>query len=414
MGKFLKGGRDRLGGIVRGDGPRFSDRFRNRDKLDGGLSDTSRGVSDISDVEGEDEIRVNGHLKKRLPDPAGYDSDVSPRGSIDRSRPKPKYHLTGLPSFTSAARDKRPHIETGATTTDRLNRQDKTQRDPGKLDKFDRLAPPRLSLPAGDNASSSNLPAFRFPAVKFDEPRKSYGELAASGLAALAVSPFGSVSRSPAQRHWSIYDQAQPIKSDKITSRDIARARALLLCSGIKAREIQRRSNMPGETPSDDLVTAAKTAGKKLDHVPLKEEHLVAARMLSAHLSSTLSDFEVSLSHFQSHTVGDLASRLDELQHRASDHLTNLVHETSDEADAFTVELTTRQPQQTKQVDDAIDAMIRRSRQQFRLLRRAGFKLLEWLVLSIMWWIWFMVVVFNTGKMIIISILRFLHWLFVF
>ena len=72
-----------------------------------------------------------------------------------------------------------------------------------------------------------------------------------------------------------------------------------------------------------------------------------------------LSEFEASLSHFQSQTVGDLASQLDELQHRTSEHLTNLVHETSDEADAFTVELTTRQPQQTKQVDDAIDEMIR-------------------------------------------------------
>jgi hypothetical protein len=94
--------------------------------------------------------------------------------------------------------------------------------------------------------------------------------------------------------------------------------------------------------------------------------------------------------------------------------LTNLVHDTSDEADAFTVELTTRQPQQTKQVDDAIDEMIRQRRRQFRLFRRAGFKLLEWLVLSIMWGIWFMVVVFNTGKKIIVSILRFLRWLVVF
>ena len=412
VGRFIKDGRNRIGGIVRGDGPRFSDRFKNRDKLDGGLSDASRGVSDISDV--EDEPNANGHLKKRLTDPDTYDSDVSPRASIDRARPKPKYHLSGLPSFTPSSREKRPQIESTANTSDPFSRQLKAQRDSIKSERLERLAPPRINLPEGGTTAVSNLPAFRFPAVQFDEPRKSYGDLAAKGPNALAISPFGTASRSPAQRHWSIYDQAQPVKSDKITSRDIARVRALLLCSGIKAREIERRSNAPQENPSDGLVLAAKTTGQTIGTVPLKEEHLVAARMLSAHLSSALSDFEASLSHFESQTVGNLASRLDELQHRTSEHLTNLVHDTSDEADAFTVELTTRQPQQTKQVDDAIDEMIRQRRRQFRLLRRAGFKLLEWLVLSIMWGIWFMVVVFNTGKKIIVSILRFLHWLFVF
>ena len=412
VGRFIKGGRDRIGGIVRGDGPRFSDRFKNRDKLDGGLSDASRGASDISDV--EDGANANGHLKKKLTDADAYDSDVSPRGSIDRARPKPKYHLSGLPSFTSSSREKKPQTETRAVTSDAFSRQLKAQRDSIKSERLERLAPPHINLPQGGNNAPSNLPAFRFPVVQFDEPRKSYGDLATHGPNALAISPFGTASRSPAQRHWSIYDQAQPVKSDKITSRDIARVRALLLCSGIKAREIERRSNTPQETPSDSLVLAAKTTGQAIGTVPWKEEHLVAARMLSAHLSSTLSDFEASLLRFQSHTVGDLASRLDELQHRTSEHLTNLVHDTSDEADAFTVELTTRQPQQTKQVDDAIDEMIRQRRRQFRIFRRAGFKLLEWLVLSIMWGIWFMVVVFNTGKKIIVSVLRFLRWLFVF
>ena len=407
VGRFLKGGRDRLGGIVRGDRPRFSDRFKTRDKLDGGLSDVSRGASDVEDV--EDVKKVNGNLKNRLPDAADDDSDVSPRASLDRTRPKPKYHLSGLPAFTSTA--KRPHAGDRAITS---NPQEKTLREDGKLEASDRLAPPHINIPQGRNTSSPDLPAFKFPAVKFAEPRKSYGDLAAFGTAALAVSPFGSVSRSPAQRHWSIYDQAQPIKSDKITSRDIARVRALLLCSGIKAREIQRLSNLPRETPSKDLITAAKTTGQKLESVPMKEEHLVAARMLSAHLSTSFSDFEMSLSHFQSQTVAGLASRLDELHHRTSDQLTNLVHDTSDEADAFTVELTTRQPQQTKQVDDAIDAMIRQRRRQFRFLRRAGFKLLEWLVLSILWGLWFLVVVFNTGKKTVVSIFRFLRWLFVF
>ena len=136
--------------------------------------------------------------------------------------------------------------------------------------------------------------------------------------------------------------------------------------------------------------------------------------MLTSHLKTSLSDFESTISVFQSTTATNLAAQLDELQHKATEQLSKLVHETTDEADAFTVELTTRPPQQTKQVDDAVDAMLRQRRRQFRLLRKAGFKLLEWFVLSIMWWIWFVVVVFNMGKRVVVGVLSLLRWLFTF
>ena len=417
VGRFLKGGRDRIGGLVLGD----SSRFRNRDKMD--ASDISRNVSDISDTEDED--AVNGGLKKRPTDQNSPESDATPRDSTERERAKPKYHLSNLPSFTSSARDKRVLLHSPMSiSNDSITEQSNAQQTARRPERFDRLAPPRINLPNGSNASTRETVTEDVDPL--DTRRKPYGELGTRsqswwqpGSMSLGA-PGAILPKGPdglpitlRQRHWSIFDQLQPKQADKIGIRDVARVRALLMASGIKAREIQRRADYPSEPPPSHLVKAAETAGHELESVPKREEAVVAARILSDHLSSSLSNFERTLMSFQNDTSKRLASQLDDLQQKAADHLTKLVHDTSDEADAFTVELTTRQPQQTKHVDDAVDAMFRQRRRQFRLLRRAGFKLLEWLLLGIMWWIWFLVVVFNTGRKFVVAILRFLRWLFV-
>ena len=410
--RFFKGGRERLGGLVRGD--TTSDRLKARERLDAGaLTDGSRTASDASDA--EDGAKVNGHLRKRLTNTAVEDSDVSPRASLERIRSRPKYHTNNLPSFTSAStRDKRLKLDTTMSNTSVSTKPEQnTSRQWGSYDASDQVAQSG-GKPTQESETSQGQNHVTFRAVKFDPGDKSYGELSTFGSTAAAAGGPGGISRAQRQRHWSIYDQVQPVQADKISSRDIARARALLLCSGIKAREIQRRGNNPRDPPSTHLVKAAETAGKSIGWALLKEEHLIAARMLSDHISTALSDFEGQLSRFQSRTAKDLATQLDDLQSKASEHLTTLVHETSDEADAFTVELTTKQVQQTKRVDEAVDDMLRQRRRQFRLLRKAGFKILEWLVLSIMWGIWFMVVVFNTCKRVVVGILRFLRWLFSF
>ena len=406
VGRLLKGGRDRIGGLV------FSDRFKNRDKFDsGGASDGSGAASDVEDA--EDESRPNGGLKQRFTDSAGTSTDVSPRASLDRVRPKSKYYLSNLPSFTPSARDKRFQVASSTSiSSDPISQQQKAQKETGQSERFQRLAPPRISMPQG-NTSNPELVAKS--GDEFRETPKGYGELDSAFGLRNSLMPLGFTlpGISQSKRHWSIYDQAQPEQADKVTSRDIARVKALLLSSGIKAREIQRRADNPREKPLT-LLKAAETAGQSLPTVATKEEPLVAARLLSTHLSTVLSELEGTLSRFQGETTQNLGSQLDELQHKATEHLTKLLHDKSDEADAFTVELTTRQPQQLKQVNDAVDTMLRRRRRQFRIFRIAGFKLLEWLVLSIMWGIWFMVVIFNTCKRVIIGVWRFLHWLFVF
>lgn len=385
VSRFLRNRRDRI--------------FKNRDKIDGG-GDLSAGVSDVS--EADDSPKVDGQLKRKNTN----DSEGSTRGSLEGERPKPKSHHSNLPSFTSS-RDRR--IETPG-----LLKDDPIGGPLRRPEKFDGLAPPIINLP---QASTSDPELAADSADALSGSRKSYGQLhplfgELPRRSLWTGAPTPGISQS--KRHWSIYDKASAEQNDKITTRDIARVRALLLSSGIKAREISRRADHARDPPPALLTKAAATAGQTLGVVQLKEEHLVAARMLADHLSSSLSGFEDTLSQFRSGPARHLGSQLEDLRQRASDHLSKLVHDTSDEADAFTIELNTKAPQQTKRVDDAVDKMLRRRRRQLRLLRIAGFKVLEWLVLGILWWIWFLVAMFNTVRKIVLAIWRFLHWLFVF
>ena len=307
------------------------------------------------------------------------------------------------------------------TSSDPIADQQRAQKAAGRSIRFDRLAPPRINLP-DDNGSTSEL------AVNPESRRKSYGALDVESKPTSRASSVSPDSRgvgrahdkrmdgfrSGRQRHWSISDRLRPEQASKVTMRDVARVRALLLSSGVKAREIQRLANTPRNQPLPVMEGATNAVGQELGSVPRKEEHIRVSKMLSDHLSSLLSAFEKTIKDFQSGPATSLSSRVDELQRKAADHLTTIVHETSDDADAFVVELTTKQPQDIKRVDDAIDEMLRQRRRQFRLLRRTGFKLLEWMLLGIMWWVWFIVVLFKSVRKMVVGFWSFLRWLLLF
>ncbi|TKA45663.1 hypothetical protein B0A54_04202 [Friedmanniomyces endolithicus] len=388
VGRLLKGGR--IGELVRNEGARLGDRIRGRDKLEDNGLETASESSD-----------------------SGDDDEPSPRTSVDQSRTKPKYFLPNLPTFRS------PMARAGATTSgsldsDPIARQQRAQKEAGRSTRFDLLAPPRIQLPLDEDELGTNM-SNRY--IDTDR-KKSYGFLGAAASNGSSVSfaessHTGRVPRpkSQRQRHWSISDKPHSVQLDKVSARDVARVKALLLSSGVKAREIQRRANSHRDRPLPLYAKISENIGEDFRNVPRKEEHLVASHLLAEHLSTILSDFEQSLDRFQNSTVKQLSSQLDDLGRKAADQLTTTVHDTSDDADAFIAELTTKVPQDVKRVDDAIDEILRERRRQFRLLRRAGFKLLEWLVLGIMWWVWFVVVLFNMGRRVVVGVLVFLKWL---
>ncbi|KAK0255108.1 hypothetical protein LTS09_009864 [Friedmanniomyces endolithicus] len=396
VGRLLKGGR--IGELVRNEGARLGDRIRGKDKLEDNELETASESSDSGD---EDLHRKS-----------FGDDDPSPRTSVDQSRTKPKYFLPNLPTFRSPMG--RAGATFGSVESDPIARQQQAQKEAGRSTRFDLLAPPRIQLPVDEDELGTNG-SDRY--VDTDR-KKSYGFLGAASSNGSSVSfaepgHAGRVSRlkSQRQRHWSISDKPHSAQLNKVSARDVARVKALLLSSGVKAREIQRRADSHRDRPLPLYAKISENIGEDFRNIPRKEEHVVASHLLAEHLSTILSDFEQSLDRFQNSTVKQLSSQLDDLGRKAADQLTTTVHDTSDDADAFIAELTTKVPQDVKRVDDAIDEILRERRRQFRLLRRAGFKLLEWLVLGIMWWVWAVVVLFNTGRRVVVGVLVFLKWL---
>lgn len=409
--RFFKSGR--VGNIVRNESSRLGDRFRG--SREGINADATILPSELSDGDEEFSARRNGG---QFDD----DSQISPRASIEREREKPKYFTSNLPSFKSPLKRGEPAQSPLSEDSDPFEGLRPAATRKGRSG---RPAPPRIQLPEDGNASEPDLSPERsrsYLGIDGYERRKSVSQTDLSRINTADTTatapakgirgyPMSGLASIDAKRHWSISDQSNREQAHKVTLRDIARVRALLLASGIKAHEIYKIASTTRKTTLPFIAKAYAAAGKEVPDVPRCEESLVAAQMLSNQLESSTQEFEQTLKRFQTTTVNTLSTRLEELSRRAADQLTKLVHETSDEADAFNVELTTKQPQDVKRVDEAVEDMLRQRRRQFRLIINTGFKLLEWMLLTIMWWVWLVVVIFNTFKKFTMGIVRVLKWI---
>jgi hypothetical protein len=431
VGRFFKGGR--IGDLVRNESSRFG-RSRKREK-DGFTSDVSAMQSDPSDTEGSADEAAPGLT-------SANDSEASPRTSIDRTRTKNKSYIPNLPTFRSTAgRDKptapllTPVISNDADD-DPISRQAAAQRQTSRTHRFAKMAPPRINISGTEDEYTTDMPTQQSEA---DSRRKSYGFLAANGSQASARSsrvtlgdpgtiggdrgklPMTGLSKLQSEgnnkkRHWSISDRVmreQLCNIDaRVSTRDLARARALIIASGVKAQALLERANSPSQTPPTFLVQAADTASLAVPAVALKDTHTSAASILSAHLSKDLSALSAAQRSYQSSTAPALHARLDDLKSLAADKLTHLVHNGSDEADAFNVRLNTEQTLRIRQVDDAVDEMLRLRRRQWRLVRGTGFLLLEWFFIGAMWGIWFVVACVNVVRKFFAAVLAVVRWFF--
>jgi len=409
LSRFLKGGR--IGELVRGEGSRLGGRFRSKDHLD----ETAAG-SDGSTISDDSEGDGDGAITPVIL----ADDGTSTWGSFEREQRRPKYTLQKLPSFRSPE----GRSNAAALDDDPIRRQEQARGGVARPSRLDRLAPPGVNLPHDDSNSSDTEKHgpfgsnYRFTGANLQDVSRTSAisiELPKDTRhpSQIPMTGFSQLS-GQSGRHWSISDRALPAQVHRVTLRDINRVKALILASGIKAKEIQRRADMPRERPLAVIKQVADFVGQDFREVPKKNEHIVASQLLSEKLGEMLAQFDTTIARFERGPARDLGSQLDNLHQKASDQLTKLVHETSDEADALVIELTTRQPQDVKRVDDAINDLLRQRRRQFRLLRHFGFKLLEWTVLGILWGVWFVVVIINTFRRVVIGIFRFFKWLFWF
>jgi hypothetical protein len=202
-----------------------------------------------------------------------------------------------------------------------------------------------------------------------------------------------------------------------MTKREIARVRALFLSSGIKAAEISRRAAEPKDLRTDNESSyhdIAELAKEKVALVPKSQEHRLAARILSDDIQLSAQMWHSSADTFCNSTVSSLVERISILQSRLVSNLTPMARDAADEADEVGRDLVTSQTLKVKRVTDKMDKMIRRRKRRFRWLRRGGWVLVEWLLVGVMWYVWFMVVltrvVMGVGKGVVRSF-RWLFWL---
>ncbi|KAJ9627173.1 hypothetical protein H2203_003635 [Taxawa tesnikishii (nom. ined.)] len=198
-----------------------------------------------------------------------------------------------------------------------------------------------------------------------------------------------------------------------ITTRDIARVRALFMSSGVKARSLYLRAESPSPEPPAFLISAAAAAGKEVpSSLPRKCELICAGQLFSSAISARLTAYSDRIDHFRQTTTPALHTRLEELKTRVADELTPKIHVTADDADAFTAKLNSQQTLAVKQVHDAIDNVLRNRRRRLRWIRRAGYKVLEWAVLSLLWAVWLVVVMVKAVRGVFDFSVGVVRWIF--
>ena len=199
-----------------------------------------------------------------------------------------------------------------------------------------------------------------------------------------------------------------------MTKREIARVRALLLSSGIKAKEISRRAAEPThlrdaeQSSYREIVALAKDEVKP---VPKGQHHLLAARIISNDIQLSSHLWQASADKFCNTTIENLLEQVEDLQTRISDSLTPMTRRASDEADEVIKDLATSQTLTVKSLMDKMEIMMRRRRKRFRWLRRGGWLLVEWALVGVMWYVWFMVMLAQIVRAVVKGVVGSVRWL---
>lgn len=243
----------------------------------------------------------------------------------------------------------------------------------------------RGSYPNGAEHSGPRLNSL----IGYPGKRREAG-LPVTGLTGLEMSHDRRPSMQ-GQRQWSISDQGVSAIHGPTTKREIARVRALLLTSGIKAKEISCRETAPRDFSIKDVVLPKDQSLQ----VAKSQEHMLAAQIISNEIQLSSRVWQESADTFCNVTVAELLVSIGALQARVAENLTPLTRTAADEADEASKDLVAHQTLAVKRIREKIDRMTKNRRKRFRWLRRGGWVLLEWGLVGVMWYVWFVVVLLN-------------------
>lgn len=354
---------------------------------------------------------------------------------------KPKYYMPNLPSFRSPFnKEEQPYkAPKGLPNHDHITRQQLAQKERGRSSRFDRLAPPKIDM-IGVSPSPSPTPSPERHRVTYDEGSRQSsssrsdrrvrsadrrlnamlaipGQVSMIGVTGLASLDSGreAPSKRPGlenKRQWSISDRGVSAVRGAITKRDIARVRALLLSSGVKANEIARRAEDVPEKSTPFLQDLHDLLDGRIPRIPRSQEHVFVARTLVNNIETTTKRLRDAAERFSHGTVEKLHEDIKAIDDHVTNELTPLVRGAADDADTFSTELTTTHTLAIKQLNDSVDSILRRRRRRLRWIRRAGWAILEWTLLGVMWMVWFAVVIVRLVRGTIGGFLHAVRWFF--
>ncbi|KAI0881243.1 uncharacterized protein GGS22DRAFT_72950 [Annulohypoxylon maeteangense] len=417
-------GSSKLDGMIRGSVSKVTDLLWKKD------SDTEDGSSTSTNSESEAEPK-RGRAK-------GSTNASRSNSRRPRENNRQKNYLEVMPPFkqTLLLPDKPSSEEIDPlTVVSPISR-------PSRSPRFDRLKPPRIDIRKASPPSTDLVPTKSrllrdssdvsdleiFPVIQGE---KLHGLSKETSVVLAAPKPrprMGSRTLSQPARHWSISNRSQSPQGGQISRREVARLRALILCSGIKAMEISRRAHEPhplfaldnnnkglvaGLTWSDvaRFVPDQKTMGLL---APELELFPATAGVVITSIENSIRLSEKSTARFATETARVFQRRIEGLHDRVAGDLMEMTHRAADEADEVNRDLVDSQRLKVKTVTDTMDKMLRRRRRRFRWARRAGWLAVEWVLVGFMWYVWFVVmltrIVLGVGKGIL-GVGRWLLWL---
>ncbi|KAF1966980.1 hypothetical protein BU23DRAFT_543599 [Bimuria novae-zelandiae CBS 107.79] len=411
--RFIKG--------VKNEGSKVGDFIFRKDRpTEDYDSDTASDRFTVLESETDEE---GGGSRSRRPPNLARSTTADTAGSA-ASKKNHSYHLE-LPSFRSSHQ-----IHAASELSDHPITRQARESAKNRSPRFAKLAPPGLDLSRMSSKSS------RSPSPSPSQERISrllarpggvgYAGLPVTSLAQ-AKHPHGNKDRNAqskasrptleGKRHWSITDSNKDSNRRAtpaiVCPADIARVRALFLCSGIKAKEISARA-LEVRDPPPFLVRAAKSANADLYGVAKKEEHVLAARILTAAFESHVKELQALATEFREETVVELQSNITDLKATVETNLFARVREGGDDALKVSSWVSADAPLTVKQITDDIEHMMRMRRRRSRWVRRVGWTTLEWALLGFMWCAWLVVTLSRAvGRVVFFhwSIVKWLLWL---
>lgn len=223
---------------------------------------------------------------------------------------------------------------------------------------------------------------------------KAANTMPVTGLSHIKANENSSLSLD-ASRRWSHSDSGVSVHRGPMTRRDIAYVKARLYSSGIKSMYLTRQAAEPVDfrTAQGKFYNALDSlTDKPLPPVPRSQQHILAANIIRDDVQLSIQLWQESQKNFSVNTIQTLLNDMGSLHSRLVDNLTPMVRKAADDADEVSKDLVTSQILEVNKLTASMDKMIRRRRRRLRWVRRGGWVMVEWALVGVMWYVWFMVV----------------------